>query len=632
MKVFKVSFLDQEFAIHYLTDSDEAIRMSEILSKQAWKVGGIDIETYPKEEFKGFKKGGLDPLLSRIRLIQVYDGDKSVYIFDMLKFGSWIGTSFVNLLRCKKWIAHYAVFELGHLYEKGFKDLDISCSMLMSQYITNAEFSPFEPEDTDEDEEPDGMARYRRTDHSLAGAYHRNFGVRLNKEYQTSDWGGELSTEQLLYAAEDAIATYKLGIKLGEKITLYKMEQSYLLTKAAQHVVVDMQLHGFGVDTEKYRSLISEWQADKEKAVLKCHEYFGDINLNSTQQLSKWLEENRLDYLTSWPKNEKSQTYSFSKNKIYDYYKDPAIAALLENKKLEKLLNTYGENFLSGPNGIHPVTGRIHSSFTLGETRTGRMSSRYPNLMQLPRNKAIRDCFIPSSPDRKFVVADFSQVEVRVAGELSQDRAIRNGYARGFDAYKVMAASRLGKKIEDVTKQERQDAKNIVLGFQFGLGGKGYVKYSKISTGLDISEDQGWDAYNTYHSTFSGYSAWMQQQREKTKKLGFCRTPLGRMRKLLEDEVYTKSVNFPVQGGAGEVMILTLVLLRKQLKEFFMNSVICNAIHDEIIVDCAPGEENEVKWRLEKAMTDAFLKIFPHAPVNGLAEAGIGKTWAEAKS
>lgn len=619
MKSIQIDFLDTKFTINIVTDGNEVVTICKKLMNEKWEVGGLDIETAKKEKFKDHKKAGLDPYLTDIRLVQLYDGLTTVWVFDVFKFPvSLLG----NLLQQKKWVAHYAVFELLHLTHADIENLDVSCSMLMSQYITNAEYSPFEPED--DDEEPDGMSRYRRKDQSLEAVFKRNFNIILNKEYQLSDWSGELSSEQICYAAQDSIATFKIGELLWKKINDYKMAQSFILTKEMQHVVVEMQLEGFGVDVPKYAELIRMWKKLLNVKETACREQFGGINLNSTQQLNEWLKRERAEFLAYWPKNEKSGLFSFSKNKIFNFYKDPAVKVLLEYKKLSKLLSTYGESFLEK---LHPVTGRIHCGFTLGDTRTGRMSSREPNLQNLVASEEVRSCFIPKEGN-VFVVADYSQIEVRVLAELSGDKVLREGYKRGFDAYIMAAAHAFGKKPEDVTKEERKSQKAMVLGFQFGLGGEGYVKHAKIQADLDLTVEEGWNEFNRYHNTFMGVTNWKERQREYTRQLGFCRTPLGRMRKLLDDEIYTKSVNNPVQGGAGEVMQLGMVKYRNNR---MMCSKLVNSVHDEIITECSENTAEQVCQEVVDNMTAAMSRIFPNAPVNKLVEAHIGKNWAEAK-
>ncbi len=610
---------------------------------------GLDIETSKKSDHK---KAGLDPYLSDIRLVQIYDGE-TVFVFDRLTADidnplAW----FLNHNRC---IAHNGCFELKHLSRRLLEPkLNIECSMLMAMLVDRAEHSPFEPdelEELDEEEKPKSDHKYKnKGGYGLDACVAREFGLAVDKSFQVSDWGKKnLSPEQISYAALDAVLTFELGKKLLPKIQMYKMMRSYKLLRSMQYVLTEMELNGFGIDIDALRELTFEWGEKVRESDKVAKKYFGKLNLNSPKQLGEWLTQYNPKLAASWPKTEKG-AYTFSRNKISEHWKFPPIAALLEYKKWSKLFNTYGEALIEK---IHPVTRRVHCSFFLGETRTGRLSARDPNLQNQPRDGELRKVF-RANERNSLVVADFSQIEMRVAGELSKDGTMLRAFQNGIDLHKAIVATLAKKPIAKVTDDERQLGKAINFGLLFGMGPKKLKLYAKISYDKDLTEEQAYEAWRIFHERmYPKYSAWCEIQRRNCERLGYVRTPMGKMRKLLPDEAYTRSVNTPVQGGAAEVAYCGLVRLQQFLKNTERDEYIklVNMVHDEIILEVTNGSssyeggtpmptsalnprESMVQFAgklLVDCMTKGYLDVFPNGCTTGLAEAYYGDTWFNAK-
>lgn len=624
MKQLKTSFNDFEFNVYYIKKTTEAVEVV----KKLYNLNrfGLDIETLKIPLYKDHPKAGLDPTLSRIRLVQLYDGEASVYVFDINHIDLYVLSP---LLREKDFVAHNAKFEIAHFTWNGFPNMRVGCSMLMSQMVHTAEHSPFEPEwDEEEEDEEEGVPKYKRTRHSLDAVTYRLFNKRISKQEQVSDWSKEeLDSQQLLYAGLDAVLTYKAGMILGKKILEYKMLKAYFLLKDMQHVVAEMELTGFPVNWKKHEDLKVGWLAEMEKAKAACTPFFKETNVRSSLQMGKWLESHYKDkpnmYL-AWPRTPKG-AYTFTKTKIFPYKNEPAIAALLNYKKYAKLLDTFGEPFLKYR---HPVSDRIHTSFTLGMTRTGRMSSRDPNLQQVPRDGAMRDIFAPTAGN-VFVVADFSQIELRIQAELSKDPVMRKVFSQGDDIYKTMAQAITKKDLNSITKEERQVGKVVMLALGYGMGPTKLKDYAAMSFDIQLSELDARLYWDTYHSTFRVYSQWCNRIRDHSGSLGFARTVMGKMRKLLSDEVYTKAPNTWVQGSALEVMLLTCIYTRNNLKE--TKAKLVNVVHDELIAECEDSEKERVAKVIESSMIKSMTELFPEASLIGLAEPHWGETWKEAK-
>lgn len=624
MRKLTAKFGDFEFPVLSITQSSEAEKAIRKISETSGSLG-LDIETAKITQYKDHSRAGLCPHLSYIRLLQIYDG-KQVWVFDLQNIQLSL---FKNLLSTRNFIGHNAKFELLFLTHFGIPNVDTGCSMLMSQLITNAEISPFDPDPEEEnmlEEEPDGLAKYKRTEHSLEAVSGRHLGIKLDKKYQKGPWEGELTSEMLIYAGADAFVTYKIGKLLYPKIITYKMEKHYKLLKATQHAVVEMELEGIGVDWEKHSNLVEKWDDKRADAQRKTYPYFKDTNLSSSKQMCVWLERyfrREPDVLKRWPKTPKG-AYSFNAMSLSNFKQVEPIKHLLEYKEYQKLVSTYGEGISKLK---HPKTSRLHSSFIIGETRTGRMSSREPNGQNFPRDPDFRSLFIPKK-GCVLIVSDLSQIELRAQAELSGDPVMKKVYKEGKDIYKVMAASLLRKTVDKVTDEERQTGKIIMLAMGFGMGPPRLEDQAWKQYGVRIDGKQ---SHAMYRNTFKHYISWCDKQRDKVRQLGYGRTVLGKMRRMVPDEQYTRAVNFPVQGSCAEVMMIALCKARRLLQG--TSGKLVSSVHDEVLIECSDNK-TEVKntiQAVEEAMNGAFEYIFPKASSLKVAAAHAGRNWLEAK-
>lgn len=644
MKIFKNTFHDWSFTTYYIDDVATATKVAEKLPRD--KLLGLDIETAKLDQYTIEKKdklgqyiglephpmAGLCPLLSRIRLLQIYNGEDKVYVFDLFYISlPWLK----NLLSTGRFVAHNAVFEISHLTHAGVPNVNAGCSMLLSQLVNGAEHSPFEPSEDDEDDtDQTGLAIYGRVSHSLDAVIQRLFGVKVDKQKQVSDWGKlELETEQITYAALDAVLTYKAAKALEPKVIEYKMGRHYKLLKDMQHVVAEMQLEGLPVDWNYYEDLLTEWKKKEVESLEKCKPFFGEVNVRSGKQMNEWLLQYLKDdpkSLALWPKttNEaklkaKKDIYVFGKNALVDFKHLPAIGALLEYKRFAKLVDTYGDSLIEKK---HPVTGRLHTGYTLGQTSTGRMSSRNPNVQNFPRDVSFRKIF-KAPEDHLLVVADFSQIEIRVEAELSKDETMLGWYRDKVDAYKSFGASIYSIPADKITKEQRQIAKCALLGLSFGMRATKLTQYSK-NAGIIQPEEFWQHVYNTYHSTLSVYSEWCNKMRDRAEKLGYIETLLGKRRRLTEKEIYTCAPNHCVQGVAAEIMLTALLICKKRIGTL---AAIVGTVHDEIILCCVKENAQEAVRILSSSMNDAMKEIFPRAVSHEVAEAHSALRWGEAK-
>tara|TARA_B100002003_G_scaffold200101_1_gene191337 strand:- start:676 stop:2601 length:1926 start_codon:yes stop_codon:yes gene_type:complete len=562
---------------------------------------GLDIETAKLPQYSKHKNSGLDPYLSEIRLVQLYPGGNQVYVFDMFDL-DW---NIFDSIWEKELVAHNGVFELKHLIHVGVKPTLINCSMLMDNALT-------------------GKLQ------SLEVLAKDRLGVEISKEQQKTDWGApKLTSEQIDYAGLDAVVAQRLFVLLGKELQRKHLFKVYNLMRDAQYSAAMLELNGIYFNRFAHEKIIKKWEKQCEVLQNKLKGLFGeDINLNSGKQISDWLSNNLAKKtLRSWPQTEKGQLKT-DFNTLNQHSNDLPTKDLVEYKKYSKLKNTYGTKFAEN---INPVTGRIHSSFRLGGTATGRFTSNSPNMQNLPRCEDFR-CLFGAKAGNILVVADFSQIEIRVAAELSGDSAMRHVFKQGQD-FHIKTASVIANVSEtDVSPEQRQAAKAVNFGMLYGMGAATLVKYAKINYGVNMTEEKGMDAINRFFEAYQGFKKWQKETVWKAEFTGQVRTPGGRIRNFFKegkDKFYTESLNTPVQGGAAEVFLLALSNLKDGLSG--IDAQLVNIIHDEIVLEALKKDARKVRYALKRAMVNGFLALFPEASTENLVNSKSAENWADAK-
>ena len=329
--------------MEYITGAAHCNQALNVLGGSA--LMAVDIETARKDEDP---RSGLDPHRATIRLIQLYDGNEKVYVFDCFQNEVWIALLSSNIWS-RPMVAHNAVFELKHLKNSGIVIPNIGCTMLQSNALTG--------------ELP-----------KLTTLVKRFLGKELSKAQQVSDWSvADLSKVQLEYAALDAVVTHKAAHIQADKLKQVNRQMVYLTMKDSQLAVAEMELAGFLFDLGSHKVLIDRWKEEKVIVLEALSQILAGINLNSGKQVAEWLIENLdKDTLDNWPRTPtgqlKTDTNSFSQ-----YPHLEVTQPLLVYKEVAKKLSTYGEKYRAH---INHVTGRIHGSYRIGGNVTGRISDR----------------------------------------------------------------------------------------------------------------------------------------------------------------------------------------------------------------------------------------------------------------
>lgn len=603
---FSVGVLGTEVSCEYINNSNRALASILELMNLPDVMLGVDIETTPLPSYASYPEAGLSPHLSSIRLLQIFDGTKC-YIFDLRFIPFEI---FIDLLETKRFVAHNAIFEISNFLHNGVRIINCACSMLLAKFIMHATY----PTDS-------GLAA------SLAAIVKMCFDEELPKGLQRSDFSPDnLSFEQVQYAALDAIYCRYCAEKMAPGLVKLDMTSIFSITKKAQLPIASLQLNGITLNTEYYRTLIEQWRQDLYTDRREVLALTG-LEEITPAKLGTWLGKSLpADVLRIWPRTD-TDKLSTSADTFSDFSFLEIVEPLSRYQKKEKLLSTYGDSLLAQ---INPATGRLHAQYKLLGARTGRLSSSKPNLQNLPRDSDIRAAFIPR-PGHVFIRADYNQIEIRVAAELSRDKTMLDAYRRGIDLHALTASKVSNKPLEAVTKSDRQKAKALNFGLLFGLGAKKFSHYAWKSYGAKVTDDEAHEAVNVFRETYYGYREWQLTQADNGATRMISKTPGGKVRKLSTENCYGASMNTPVQGGAAEVMLRALTRLYMDIDDTTMQIV--NCVHDENLLEVLdePAVITEACEILRDSMTRGFLDIFPNGVTNNLVSPVAGSNWAEAK-
>jgi DNA polymerase-1 len=296
-------------------------------------------------------------------------------------------------------------------------------------------------------------------------------------------------------------------------------------------------------------------------------------------------------------------------------------------KRLEKLISTYrywGRDFID-------VDGRIRCRLNPLATDSGRFSCSEPNLQQVPSEHTapgMRACFRPA-PSHRFIVADYAQIELRVAAYLAPCAALRAVFVEGRDVHRTTAATLARKAPEEVTTRERQLAKAINFGFLFGMGAKRFRSYAQSSYGLELDQSQAESARRAFFDTFPGIQAWHRrigqlshQQRSPIE----VKTVLGRKKRFPADAFsFNSALNIPVQGSAADGFKLAMIALHRELPALGGKGVL--VVHDEFIAEVPVQNADQARVLVARVMEAEMARVVPGIPI--VAEATIATSWAE---
>jgi DNA polymerase-1 len=391
-------------------------------------------------------------------------------------------------------------------------------------------------------------------------------------------------------------------------------------------VLAKMEVAGIGVDRDELQAIADSLKASAATLQAEVHDCAGhEFNVNSTPQLRTVL----YDELGLTPGKKTKTGFSTDAQTLESLRgAHPIVDALLSYREVEKLRSTYGESLLAEVQ----VDGRIHASFGQTVARTGRISSDRPNLHNIPvrteLGKQFRRAFVPAA-GCNFLVADYDQVELRCIAHLSADPGLIDALTSGSDVHRMVAAAVYGIPPEEVTHTQREFCKMVSYGLAYGMEAYG------LSQRLGVPVEEAAAIMESYFGAFPLVKQYMDATVADAKIRGATRTQFGRVRPLpdlhasnyrLRQAAERQAMNAGIQGLAADIFKLALVRLDRDLEQHALTSRLVLQVHDEVIVEVAPGEEDEVHRLTDSALTGAADLSVPLT-----ISVATGPSWAAAK-
>ncbi len=572
-----------------ITDADELAGVADTLENA--EAVGADIETTK-----------LSPRDGKARLLQLATPEETfvVDVFaaqDLSPLKSVLEDGPVKAL-------HNGKFDHSFLWaEHGISLFPVFDTMLAAQLLDGGEYGP---------------------SYALEAVAERYLDETVDKTARREDWSGELSPQQLEYAARDAAILLPLRERLAESMEREELGAVSEIEFGAVAAIAEMELAGIKLDVARWKELEKTVRERRDRAAERLEAHFPapdgvlpleglgpQLNLNSPQQITDAFRQIGIE---------------LPDTRVWTLLKTDHQAArdLLEYRELQKKLGTYLETYASF---IHPKTGRIHANFLQCRVPTGRLACTNPNIQQIPHEDEFRRCFV-ADEGNVLVIADYSQIELRILAEVSDDPGFVEAFQKGEDLHRVTAATMFGVEKGAVTKEQRSAAKRINFGLAYGRGPK------SLSAQLGTDEDRARELIDEYFANYPKVQKYLQDTANEAMRTRTLRTLSGRVRKFGDTSglssmergaLRREAMNFPIQGSSADIAKLALGYIRRELRD--LDARLINCIHDEFVVECAQEVASEVSGRMEGAMFRAGAKLLKKVPVE--VEVAVSHEWTK---
>ena len=392
-------------------------------------------------------------------------------------------------------------------------------------------------------------------------------------------------------------------------------------------VLARIEANGVMIDGDELRRQSADLSKRMLAAQQKATELAGrTFNLDSPKQLQALLfDELKLPVLVKTPTGQPS-TNEEALEAIADQHELPRV--ILEYRGLAKLRSTYTDKL---PEMVNPDTGRVHTSYHQAGAATGRLSSTDPNLQNIPirtdDGRRIRKAFV-APPGRKLVACDYSQIELRIMAHLSQDPGLVRAFESGADIHKATAAEVFGRKLEEVTANERRAAKAINFGLMYGMSAFGLARQ------LGIGRGEAQDYIALYFSRYPGVRDYMERTRQQAREHGYVETVFGRRLYLEYINKGTQgqragaeraAINAPMQGTAADIIKRAMIGVDAWLADHRDQALMILQVHDELVFEADAGFVPEMLAEATSRMAAAAQLSVPL-----VVDSGVGDNWEEA--
>ena len=431
------------------------------------------------------------------------------------------------------------------------------------------------------------------------------------------------------YAVEDADITLQLWQALKPLLIEKELEKVfYEIEMPLLPVLAEMEFRGITVDANilKDQSIgIDERIITLEKSI---HTQAGmPFNLNSPKQLGEVLFD--LLHIIEKPKKTKTGQYQTNEEVLSELAPEhPIVKEILHYRQLSKLKNTYLDAL---PLEIFPKTGRIHTTFSQAVTTTGRLSSQNPNIQNIPirteEGRQIRRAFIPKQGS-KLLACDYSQIELRIMAELSDDTGLKEAFCSGADIHTATAANVFKVDAGEVTREMRSKAKMVNFGIIYGISAFG------LSQRLGIPRGEAATIIKQYQAAYPGVQDYLDRTIAFAQQHEYVETVTGRRRyirdinaknKMVRSGAERNAINAPIQGTAADMIKIAMTRIEEVLQTQQAKTAMLLQVHDELVFDLDPDEEEQLVPQIEAIMQQAIPMQIPI-----LIESGIGDNWLEA--
>ncbi len=437
--------------------------------------------------------------------------------------------------------------------------------------------------------------------------------------------------ERLLeYAVEDADVCLRLYDRMYPRLREEGLEELYAeLEGPLVEVLAEMEWNGVAIDRDELLDLRRELDHDREEKAAEIRRIAGDetLNVDSPRQIGAML----FDGLQLAEKARKTKTgqYNTSELELQKYAKaHPVVQTILDYREVKKLISTYVDAL---PTLVNANTKRIHAHFNQAVASTGRLSSSNPNLQNIPvrsaYGKRIRRAFVSGFEGGQLLSADYSQIELRLMADFSQDPNMVEAFRQGKDIHAATAARIFNLPLEEVSKAQREHAKRANFGMVYGISAYG------LSQQLDIAVGEADRFIRGYFAMYPDVEKWMQEAIDQARERGYAATKWGRRRYLpdihsgnanLRGAAERNAINAPIQGTAADIIKRAMVLIGQRLRREGFRSLLTTQVHDELIFDVAPGEMDRLLPLVRECMEGAIALRVPL-----VVDTAVGANWGD---
>lgn len=432
--------------------------------------------------------------------------------------------------------------------------------------------------------------------------------------------------ERAARSGASAIATARLGALFDDEIDRLGLRK--LLAEVEMplvDVLVDMEEAGIAVDVPYLNELAREFQGEVARIEREAHDAVGhEFGINSPKQLQDLLfTELRL------PRGRRTGTGWSTDAAVLEELRGthPVVEKILDHREVEKLRSTYADGL--GP--LIDADGRIHTTYEQAVASTGRLSSRAPNLQNIPirtpLGRRIRRAFIAGGPDRRLVAADYSQIELRILAHVTQDPGLIEAFQRGVDVHRRTAAAGFRVSEDDVTREQRDVAKMLNFGIAYGMSDFG------LAARMGMAREDAARFIDEYFKRYPHVRRYAIETKDAALEQGYVETLLGRRRyipdmtspnRAVRGAAERMAINMPIQGTAADIMKIAMIRVRDRLRASRTDALVCLQVHDELVLDVAHEAVDDASAIVREEMSAAYSLDVPL-----VVDIRVGQNWDE---